>query len=185
MHGKKLTPAEIVIVASGTVAVLFSFFPFYSVGGHGPSAWSTGLFPVATLVPLFGLVMVAHILATRLGGARLPARLLDFTWEQIHVVLGVMAALLMVCYLIVNKGGASYGFGFFLLFLAAFGLAVGAFLLQRERAAVDSATGSSDLGATPASEGSSSPAPFTPPPPSTPPPSTPPPSTPPPLRPPG
>ncbi len=135
----------------------------------------------------------AHILATRLGGARLPARLLDFTWEQLHVVLGVMAALLMVCYLIVNKGGASYGFGFFLLFLAGFGLAVDAFLLQRERAAVDSATGSSDLGVTRASDGSPPPAPFAPPPPSIPPPLTPPstppplmpPSTPPPLTPPG
>lgn len=136
MHQKRLTPAEIVIVVSGAVAVLFSFFAFYSYGGHSVSAWGTGLFPVATLVPLFGLLMVAQILATRLGGAKLPDRLLDFTWEQLHFVLGVTAALLMVCYLIVNKGPYGYGLGFFFLFIAGFGLAVGAFLLRRERPAL-------------------------------------------------
>jgi hypothetical protein len=128
MAKKTLTPPDIVILASGAVAFVFSFLPFYSAHGYTTSAWSTGLFPVATLVPIFGLLMAAHIIATRLLGAHLPERVLDFTWEQIHIVLGVMSALLMSCYLIVGKGGFSFGFGFFLAFLAAFGLAAGAFL---------------------------------------------------------
>ena len=146
MDSKKVTPAEIVILAAGVVTFVFSFLPFYkfpsaTIAGitlrsstHNLSAWSSGLFPVATLIPIFGIVMAAQIAVTKWASVRLPEHVLGFTWEQIHVALGLFAALLAICYLIVDKGGADFGFGFFLVLIGAIGLAVGAIMLQLERA---------------------------------------------------
>jgi hypothetical protein len=145
VDSKKLTPAEIVILAAGVVVFVFSFLPFYKIpsisvagitarGGGNLSAWSKGLFPVATLIALFGLIMAAQIAVAKFASVRLPERVLTFTWEQVHVALGLFAALLAICYLIVDKGGADFGFGFFLELIGAVALAVGAIMLQVERA---------------------------------------------------
>jgi hypothetical protein len=145
VDSKKVTPAEIVILAAGVVAFVFSFLPFYKAptvsvagitvhGGASVSAWGRGLFPVATLIPIFGIIMAAQIAVAKWASVRLPEHVLGFTWEQIHVALGLFAALLAICYLIVDKGGADFGFGFFLVLIGAIGLAVGAIMLQLERA---------------------------------------------------
>jgi hypothetical protein len=142
VDSKKVTPAEIVILAAGVVTFVFSFLPFYkaaSVAGitvsrASVSAWGKGLFPVATLIPIFGIVMAAQIAVTKWTSVRLPEHVLGFTWEQIHVALGLFAALLAICYLIVDRFGADFGFGFFLVLIGAIGLAVGAIMLQLERA---------------------------------------------------
>jgi hypothetical protein len=140
---KKLTPAEIVILAAGVVVFVFSFLPFYKIGGaslgsfhvssKNVNAWSSGLFPVATLIPIFGVIMAAQVAIAKFTSAQIPARVLTFTWEQVLVALGIFAALLAVCYLIVDKGGADFGFGFYLVLVGAIGLAVGAVMLQHER----------------------------------------------------
>src|SRR5262245_13578486 len=76
------TPGEIVIMASGAVGLIFSFLHFYqspsivvagrSVGGGGISAWSSGLFPVATLIPISLVVMAAVVALTRFANVSLP-----------------------------------------------------------------------------------------------------------------
>jgi hypothetical protein len=165
MNGKKPTPAGIVIIAAGAVALIASFLAFYkySSGGIGLSssqlnayraagipipsgagggsrsfsAWSNSgflLFPLATLPALLGLVMALQVGLTTFTDVKLPARILGFDWLQIHLVCGAQALLLMLAYVLVNKGGATYGIGYWLMFIASIGLAVGAVMLSREPA---------------------------------------------------
>jgi hypothetical protein len=163
MNGKKPSPAGIVILAAGAVALIASFLAFYkysyggiaisqadrnaaraagiSLPGGGSSksfsAWSSsgfGLFPLATLPALLGLVMALQVGLTTFADVKLPARVLGFDWLQIHLVLGVQAVVLMLAYLLVNKGPATYGIGYWLMFVASIGLVVGAVMLSREPA---------------------------------------------------
>jgi hypothetical protein len=137
------TPGEIVIMAAGAVALIFSFFHFYStpsstvgnitVGGGGVSAWGKGLFPVATLMVLLVVIMAAQIALTKFAHVDLGARPLGFTWEQIHLVLGFFAALLAVCWLVTSKRGLDFGIGFWFILIACIAALVGAILLWRER----------------------------------------------------
>lgn len=129
----KLTVGEIVIVAAGAVALVASFLPWYEAGDENYSAWSSGLFPLATLVPILGTIMAVQVLVDRVSGARLPRRLGDFTWEQIHLVAAVGAAVLVFCYLVVDRGGVDLGFGFYLEMLAAAALVAGAVMIRKER----------------------------------------------------
>jgi hypothetical protein len=165
MNGKKLSPAAIVILVAGALALIASFLAFYkySFGGTGLSqaeidaaraagitlpgnigggstsysAWSTSgflLFPLAILPALFGLIMALQVALTNFANVKLPERVLGFDWTQIHLLLGIQALLLMLCYLAVDKAGLSYGIGFWLMFLASIGLVVGAVMLAREPA---------------------------------------------------
>jgi hypothetical protein len=137
------TPGEITIMAAGALALIFSFFDFYkspstsigrlSVGGGGVSAWGSGLFPVATLVPLFVVVMAVQVALTRFGHVELPARVVSFTWEQIHLVLGFFATLFAIAWLIKKKSPLDFGIGFWFILIASIAALVGAILLWRER----------------------------------------------------
>jgi hypothetical protein len=136
MNGKKLTPAGIVIVAGGAVILIASFLSFYTLGSVSATAWSSssGLFPLATLPALLGLIMAAHVAITTFADVSLPAHLLGFDWKQIQLLLGIQSALLMVCFLIVDHSVLSFGIGFWLMLLSAIALAVGAVMLSREPA---------------------------------------------------
>ncbi|MGI9033676.1 MAG: hypothetical protein ACR2HY_08355 [Acidimicrobiales bacterium] len=129
----KLTTAEIVIVAAGAVALLFSFFPWYTYGSSHRSAWSSGLFPLATLVPILGVVMLVQVLVDKFSVVRLPSRVGDFTWEQIHLVAAIGAAVIVFCFLLLDRSPAGLGFGFYFAMLAAVALVVGAVMLRKER----------------------------------------------------
>lgn len=131
---RKVTTAEIVILAAGAVAVIFSFFSWIGAFHHNASAWSSGLFPTYTLLPLMGLIMAAQIALSRFASVRFPDTVADFTWVQVHLVAAIIAVLIGVCFLIVDKGGASIKFGFVIDLLAAIGLLVGAIMLRQERA---------------------------------------------------
>jgi hypothetical protein len=163
MNDKKLSPAAIVIMAAGAVALLASFLAFYKYSYSGIaitqaernaalaahitlpgssstsySAWSNSgflLFPLATLPALLGLIMALQVALTTFAGVKLPERVLGFDWTQIHLICGAQAALLMLCFLVKDKVGASYGIGFWLMLLASFGLVAGAVMLAREPAA--------------------------------------------------
>jgi len=130
----KLTTGEIVIVAAGAVALVFSFFPWYRSGPFHVSAWGRTLFPLATLVPLLGSLMMGQVLVDKLAGVRLPRRVGDFTWEQVHLVAAIGAVIIVVCYLLVDRAGISFGFGFYFELVAAIALVVGAVMIRKERA---------------------------------------------------
>ncbi len=141
MDKPKLTPAGIAILAGGAIMLIGSFLPFYEFSFLGTSrswsAWSSStnlfLFPLTTLIVVFGVLMALQVaLTTFAPGTNLPARVLGFTWDQIHLVLGLQAAIMMFAYLIRDKGGLDWGAGFWLMLLAAVALLVGAILRTRE-----------------------------------------------------
>ncbi|CAN5744129.1 hypothetical protein BH24ACT3_BH24ACT3_01460 [soil metagenome] len=126
-------------MASGVVALIFSFFEWFGSSFFSVNAWDTDLtFPLATYVPIIGVVMAGHIALTRFADVSLPARVLDFTWEQIHLALAFFAVLIMIGWLIIGDG---LKFGFFLCLLTAIGLLVGAVLLRQERATAGGTAG--------------------------------------------
>jgi 4-amino-4-deoxy-L-arabinose transferase-like glycosyltransferase len=121
------SPGEIVILVAGAVMLVFSFLHF----AGDTSAWGKYLFPVATLLPLYGVIMALQIALTRFASVKLPDRVATFTWEQIHLVLGIMAALMAISWLITDTGDKQVGLWFEVL--GGIALAVGAVMLQRER----------------------------------------------------
>jgi sulfite exporter TauE/SafE len=121
------TPGELTIMIAGAVMIIFSFLHF----AGDRSAWGSGLFPIATLLPLYGLVMALHIALTKFASVDLPATVLGFTWEQIHLALGAMAALMAFGWLATDYGDKQIGAWFEIL--GGIALVVGAVLLQRER----------------------------------------------------
>ncbi|MGZ8752377.1 MAG: hypothetical protein ACXW1S_05290 [Acidimicrobiia bacterium] len=133
MDQNRATRAEIMIIAAGAVTVIGAFLPFWEVPLVGSTnAWGRLLFPVATLMPIFGLVMAVQVAAARFGNVRFPERVLSYSWPQVHLALGLFAALLALCYLVVDKGVMSFGFGYWIVLLGCLGLATGAVMLERE-----------------------------------------------------
>jgi len=107
--------------------LIFSFLNF----APKTSAWASGLFPIATLLPLYGLVMALQIALTKFASVKLPDSVLGFTWEQVHLALGAMAALMAIGWLLTDTGSKQIGQWFEIL--GGIALVVGAVLLQRER----------------------------------------------------
>lgn len=136
MNQSKLSPANIVILASGAVMLVGSFLNFYTLSGFGSysaSAWSGangyGVFGIATVVVLCGVVMAAQVaLTTFATGVTIPDKLLGLSWDQLHLALGFQAALMMLAFLIRDKGGLDFGVGFWLMLLSGIALLVGAIM---------------------------------------------------------
>lgn len=130
----KPTTAEIIIMASGAVMLLFSFFNWFesSFGGGGISAWNGDAFPLFTYVPLIGIIAAGTLAAKRFAGTKLPA-VMGLTWQQIYLVLGVFAVLLTVGILLTFGGeGVDTGIGLYLCLLGSIGLVVGAVMMNKE-----------------------------------------------------
>jgi hypothetical protein len=121
------TPAEIVIMAAGAAMIVFSFVSFQG----STNAWGRGEFPVATLLPLYGLVMALQVALTRFAGLKLPRSVLGLTWEQVHLVVGCMAGLMAFGWLLTVQ--YRRGFGQWIEILGGIALVFGATMLQRER----------------------------------------------------
>jgi hypothetical protein len=128
---KKLSPADIVIIAGGAVMLIGSFLPFYSYASISFSAWSGahsfGLFGISTVAVICGVVMAGQIAISDFAGSvTLPSAVLGLTWDQVHLALGFQAAILMLAFLARNSAGASRGIGFWLMLLAGITLLAGA-----------------------------------------------------------
>jgi hypothetical protein len=123
----QLKPSEIVIIASGVVALVFSFFNWQDFPGGSWNAWDPdATLPLATYIPIIGVIMAGHIALSRLVGVSFPERVVSFTWGQIHLVLAVFAGLLAIGWLIIAE---ELAIGFWLTFVATIGLIVGAVML--------------------------------------------------------
>jgi hypothetical protein len=136
----RLTVGEMVIIGSAVVSLLFSFFPWYG-DPVDRSAWGSGLFPLATLVPILAAVMLVQVLVDKLSVASLARRIGDFTWEQLHLVAAIGAAVIVFCFLLQDRGGVDLGLGFYFNLLAAAGLVTGAVLIRGERRRRDGGPG--------------------------------------------
>jgi len=77
------------------------------------------------------VIMALQIALTKFANVKLPDRVAGFTWEQIHLALGLMAAVMAVGFLLTDYGDKQIGEWFEIL--GAIGLVVGAVMLQRER----------------------------------------------------
>jgi len=112
---------------AGAVMLVGSFLDF----AGNTSAWGRYLFPIATLLPIYGVIMAAQIALTKFAGVKLPEQVAGFTWEQIHLVLGIFAGLMAVAWVITDLGDKQIGE--WLLVLGGIALAIGAVMMQRER----------------------------------------------------
>ena len=96
-----------------------------------PARMGPGFFPVATLLPLYGVIMGGEIALTKFAGVKLPDRIGPFTWEQLHLALAFFSAVLAIGFLIKKNSGLAGGV--IIELLAAAGLLYGAVMLQKER----------------------------------------------------
>lgn len=126
MEKKQPTPGEIAILAGGAAALIGSFLDF----AGSSSAWGKGLFLIATLVPIYA-VLTAVLVALKFANVSVPERIAGFTQEQLVLVLGILGALMALCWLIAAE---DLGIGFWLVLLGSAAVCAGAFLLQKERA---------------------------------------------------
>jgi hypothetical protein len=125
--GKKVTVANLIFTVGGLVTILFSFFKFLGVDDFGNSAWGEGNFPLATIPAVLGLAALVVGVLDILGTVKLPAQVLTFNWNQIKFTWGVVAAVIMLAYLIVDKGpDTGLKFGGIMMLLGSLAMAVGA-----------------------------------------------------------
>jgi hypothetical protein len=134
---KNPTPGEIVVMAGAGVALIFSFLPFYKleVGNFSDdtSAWGSGLFPVATLIPIFAVIAGVLVLLVRFANAQFPpGGFLGFSFNSLVLALTFFAAIVAVAFLIVDKGSTSFGFGYWFVLIGAVASLVGAVLMTNE-----------------------------------------------------
>ena len=146
MDKLKLSTANLVILIGGVVILIGSFLSFskystpsvtvgnFHIGGSvSYNAWSSHYFLIATLPALLGVIMAVHVALTTFAPAvSLPEKVLGLSWNQIHLVLGFQATIMMLAFLIQSTGGLSKGIGLFFMLIAAIALLVGAVLRMRE-----------------------------------------------------
>lgn len=138
---KNPTPGEILVMAGAGVALIFSFLPFYKVElgnfSENTSAWGSGLFPVATLIPIFAGVAGVLVALVRFASVQYPpGGFLGIGWNSLLLALTFFATVLAVAFLIANKAVAtSLGFGFWFVLIGAVGSFVGAVVLMNEKKA--------------------------------------------------
>lgn len=139
MEKGKLSPANIAILAGGVLVLIGSFLDFYEIDfgpvSEGFSAWSGDLFFPVTIIPaLCGVAMALHVALTTFANTNLPDRVLGLGWNQIHLALGFQAAIMMIAFLIQDKGRLDIAIGFWLMLLGSIALIVGAVMREREAA---------------------------------------------------
>lgn len=135
MDLNKLTLGDRVVAISGVLLLIFAFFPWYGLGGYDENGFEYFLF--GTIPVILGLAMIAQIGLARLTTTKLPD-VGSLTWGQIHLILGGIAAVLVVLKLLI--GQEYFGIdldrkiGVFLATIAALGLVAGGALKMRDPA---------------------------------------------------
>ena len=104
---RQITVADAIFGGGSLLAFLFSFFDFIGAGSFGVSAWASGGFPLGTIPAILGLLGVIVVVLDLTGAAKLPDQVLTLNWRQIRLTWGITAAVIMICYLIVDKSSAS------------------------------------------------------------------------------
>ena len=130
----KPSPAEIVTMAGAAATLVFSFLAFFTAPFSSASlnAWDRSLFPIATYVTFAGVISGGVIALRRFANVNLPPRVGSFTWEQLHLLLGILAGLIMGGYLL-SDNGLDFGIGFWGMLFGSVALIVGAIMLPNER----------------------------------------------------
>jgi len=131
MDFNKLSQSERIIVISGVLLFLFSFFPWFGLLGGSHSGWDNTLSLLAVIV---GVIMVVQVALARFTTVQLPT--LPVPWGQVHLGLGVIALAFVVLQLLIGDEVLGIKLdrkvGIYLGLLAAAGLAYGGFLRSKE-----------------------------------------------------
>jgi len=96
-----------------------------AITSEGQNVFGDLAFPIITFVWLFGILAAVHVALVNFANVNLPDRVLDFTWNQIHLVLAGFCGIVMICWLITSDL-PDKGIGFWLLLLGSLALVVGA-----------------------------------------------------------
>jgi len=127
---KKISVANLIMLAGGVVTLLFSFFDFFGADSDfadvGFSAWSTDAFAFVSTIPaILAIVMIAWVVC-ELVGVKLPDNVLTFNNAQMKATWGITAAAVMLAFLTVDLGVYDKQFGFFLMLIGSLAMAAGA-----------------------------------------------------------
>lgn len=149
--GGELSQSGIIIMVAGAALLIGSFLTVINIEAGGESesltAWSGWLFPLYFVPVLLGVVMAGQLALRTFASASLPERILGLGWEKIHLAFGAHAAVMMLGFLISEpflsifglnfaelaaagggeEVGVGKGIGFWIMLVAALGLAFGAF----------------------------------------------------------
>jgi hypothetical protein len=121
------TAGEVVIMVAAAVMLVASFFDFLVK----TSVWGSGLFPIATLIVIYGVVMAGQIALSKYATVSIPNRVAGFTWAQLDLALSVFALLMSLGWLF--SGTPNKGIGLWLILLCSIALVAGSVMVQRER----------------------------------------------------
>jgi hypothetical protein len=80
------TTSELIIMIAGAVMLVASFLKFAQIDKDA-SSWAQYLFPIATLLPLYGVILAAQIAVSLFAIVDLPQRVAGFSWELVHLVV--------------------------------------------------------------------------------------------------
>jgi hypothetical protein len=155
MDLNKLTIGDRVVAISAILFLIFMFFPWFDYNVKGfeefgdvgsQSGWDFFLFGIIPLI--LAIAMAAQIAVARFTTTEMP-RVGSLTWGQIHLILGAVAAALVVLLLLIGDDESGFGItvegdrkiGLFLAALAALGLVAGGFLKMRDPADAGAAGG--------------------------------------------
>lgn len=144
MDLNKLTLGDRVVVVSGVLLLIFAFFPWFdyeiegvNIGDNsGFDFFLFGIIPV-----ILGLAMIAQIAVSRFSTTTV-GKVGSLSWGQIHLILGAIAAALVVLLVLIGDDESGFGFsidgdrqiGLYLAALAALGLLAGGLLKMRDPA---------------------------------------------------
>lgn len=127
-----VSPGKLTLLIGAAVTFVFSWFPWYSISGFGGdfsrNAWQSGTFPMATWAPVLAVVVGFIVAVQAFKFLELPEKLWEFTLDQVVLILSIFALLVTLSYLIVDKGGASIGFGLIVCFLGTIAMVAGFFM---------------------------------------------------------
>lgn len=120
---KKISIANLVMLAGGVITLLFSFFAFFKFGSQSSSAWDTDGFAFATTIPaILAIAMIAWSIC-ELTGVKLPDNVLTFTGTQMKATWGIGAAGTMLAWITTN---GDKGIGYWLMLIGSLAMAAGA-----------------------------------------------------------
>ncbi len=139
MDLKKLTTGEKVVAASGILLLVDSFLSWYGVdfdlgplgsGSVNLNGWERPSAFLSVVAILLGVVMAAHVIATKLFNVESP-KLGNLGWGLLHLILGAVAFVFVLIKLISNTDATKIGIYLGIIFTA--GLAAGGYLMAKER----------------------------------------------------
>ena len=132
MNDTKVTPAQIIILASGAVMVLCLFLPWFGSSGDDFNAFGDVVFPFGVIACLAGIAAGVVVALTAFANANLPEKVWQFTWNQVHFILGFLAATITLGFFLIDSGGTDKKIGLYLALLASAGVIVGAVMLRND-----------------------------------------------------